>query len=231
MSDSEADEDVATAAAPTAAKEIRVAFVGEPSVGKTSLIRRLCYDEFSRQYVATVGADFYMKRISLPGRKEVTLKLTDVGGLELRGSMIDKYLFNADMIILVYDITNPTSFDYMSNWLAIVLGLLESAPFFAVIGNKCDLEHQRAVRLDKTNQFVADHNLISLLASAKTGESVDACIVDLISRHLGLPPLTKTQKEQHQAVLKVELVPSPPENVKRKIGHVHHTKSSVCCIQ
>lgn len=100
-------------------KQLKIAFVGESSVGKvrtkkklnlwqtyfiystilqTSIIRRFCHDdEFSRQYNQTVGADFYIKRINFPGKQNITLKITDIGGQELRGSMLDKYLFNCNV--------------------------------------------------------------------------------------------------------------------------------------
>lgn len=113
-----------------------------------------------------------MKRICLPDKREVTLKISDVGGLELNGAMLDKYLFKSNCIILVYDITNPGTFDYMNVWIQTINGLIDSPPITAIVGNKCDLEHQRAVRLDKTQQFVHDFELSNFLVSAKTGECV-----------------------------------------------------------
>lgn len=88
MSDSE-DE--------TGEKQLKIVFVGEANVGKTNIIKRFCYNEFSRIYNQTIGADFHIKRIVLPERKEVFLKITDIGGLELNGSMLDKYLFNSNV--------------------------------------------------------------------------------------------------------------------------------------
>lgn len=60
-------------------------------------MRRFCFDEFSRQYNQTVGADFYIKRIVLPGKREVTLRITDIGGTQLKGNMLDKYIFNTNV--------------------------------------------------------------------------------------------------------------------------------------
>lgn len=60
-------------------------------------MRRFCFDEYSRQYNQTVGADFYIKRIVLPMKQEITLRISDVGGTELKGTMLDKYLFNANV--------------------------------------------------------------------------------------------------------------------------------------
>lgn len=94
------------------------------------------------------------------------------------------------MIVLVYDITNPASFNYLSVWMQTISNIIESPPITAVIGNKGSLkqnkidqnhrfvtilgdsEHQRVVRKDKVLQFVRDYELFNYVMSAKTGESV-----------------------------------------------------------
>jgi hypothetical protein len=79
-------------------------------------------------------------------------------------------------------------------WIEAVRRIMDNPPIRAIIGNKCnrttqnenisycksisgDLEHQRAVRLDKTKHFVQDYRLYNFLISAKTGEAV--CILVL----------------------------------------------------
>lgn len=80
-----------------AERQLKVVFVGEANVGKTNIIKRFCYNEYSRPYNQTIGADFHIKRVVLPERREIMLKITDIGGLELNGSMLDKYLFNSNV--------------------------------------------------------------------------------------------------------------------------------------
>lgn len=58
---------------------------------------KFCNDEFSRQYTPTAGIDFYTKSLSLGCCKNVNLHLWDVGGLALHGTMLDKYIFHADV--------------------------------------------------------------------------------------------------------------------------------------
>lgn len=78
-------------------KQLKIIFVGEANVGKTNIIKRFCYNEYSRIYNPTIGADFHIKRVVFPEKREVTLKITDIGGLELNGTMLDKYLFNSNV--------------------------------------------------------------------------------------------------------------------------------------
>lgn len=76
--------------------DVNIKLKCSPPITKNHL-HCLCYDEFTRLYSQTVGADFYIKRIALPKKQEITLRITDIGGLELRGSMLDKYLFKSDV--------------------------------------------------------------------------------------------------------------------------------------
>lgn len=95
------------------------------------------------------------------------------------------------MIVLVYDITNFSSFESLFLWIEHISKYKEDPPFVAVFGNKCkflhhtslcllhnfiflaDLEHKRVVRLDQTQNFVEEFQLYNFLVSAKTGENVN----------------------------------------------------------
>lgn len=134
------------------------------------------------------------------------------------------------MIVLVYDITNAESFENMCAWIDTIGSLITSPPLSAIIGNKCDLEHQRGVRLDRTRQFVKENGFYNYLTSAKTGEATNSCIVELVAKYVGVP-LTKLQKEEN-AVLKVELhvADKLAESVARRKAHEQQTKSSTVCL-
>ncbi|GLV43217.1 Rab10 [Carabus blaptoides fortunei] len=187
--------------------QIKITLLGDPSVGKTCIIRRFCYDEFSRQYTSTIGADFHIKRKYLPAGKEIVLKISDIGGLELSGNMLDKYLFNSNVCLL-------------NN---------------ALIGNKCDMEHQRAVRLDRTKQFAEQHKLTSYSMSARTGESVTFCIMELVARHLGIR-FSRVEKEKQHKIVRAELSTGQHNNLMpdaEYVSHGPHVESSttVCNVQ
>ncbi|OTA63189.1 ras-domain-containing protein [Hypoxylon sp. EC38] len=47
-------------------KKFKLVFLGEQSVGKTSLITRFMYDSFDNMYQATIGIDF-LSKASLDG--------------------------------------------------------------------------------------------------------------------------------------------------------------------
>lgn len=47
-------------------------------------------------------------------------------------------------------------------------------PYIAMVGNKMDLAHLRAVKPDKHTEFADNNNLFSFLISARIGDLVSA---------------------------------------------------------
>ncbi len=67
--------------------KLNVIVTGEPSVGKTSLIRRYAENKFQEEYISTVGIDFSFKTTQLNvctsrglQPMSVRIKLYDIGG-------------------------------------------------------------------------------------------------------------------------------------------------------
>jgi small GTP-binding protein len=54
--------------------------LGDPSVGKTSLIRRFVENRFSEEYLTTIGVEFLKKELLIDEKTKVTLVLWDVAG-------------------------------------------------------------------------------------------------------------------------------------------------------
>lgn len=86
-----------------------------------------------------------------------------------------KKKFFFQIILLVYDVTNSFSFEVLEEWIDKIRKLssnYEETPLMAVVGNKCDMEHQRTVKKDRTHKFAADNGFPSHDVSARTGEAV-----------------------------------------------------------
>ena len=92
--------------------------IGEPSVGKTTLLEAYSGKEItlnSRQ--PTIGADFVKRKATLAdGKTEVSLQLWDTAGQERFQSLCVTFYRGADCCFLVYDITNQQTLDNISNW-------------------------------------------------------------------------------------------------------------------
>uniref|UniRef100_A0A2K6G8S3 RAB28, member RAS oncogene family n=1 Tax=Propithecus coquereli TaxID=379532 RepID=A0A2K6G8S3_PROCO len=82
---------------------------------------------------------FGKQRITLPGNLNVTLQVWDIGGQTIGGKMLNKYIYGAQGILLVYDITNHQSFENLEDWYTVekkVSEESEAQPLVALVGNK-----------------------------------------------------------------------------------------------
>ncbi len=96
------------------------------SVGKTSFMNRYHSDKFTGQYKATIGADFLSKKISVtpkpnpggpaPAPQEVVLTIWDTAGQERFQSLGKAFYRGSDVCILVFDVTDRSSFDGLQKW-------------------------------------------------------------------------------------------------------------------
>ena len=55
------------AASSEAVQQIKVVLLGDGTTGKTSLATRISQNNFSKKYDQTLGVDFYLRRLELPG--------------------------------------------------------------------------------------------------------------------------------------------------------------------
>ena len=105
----------------------KVVLIGESGVGKTSIISRYIHNQFSAVLMSTTGASFATKTIYLEEQKQsIKFEIWDTAGQERYRSLAKVFYKNASACILVYDITNKSSFeDIKSFW---VTELKENAP-------------------------------------------------------------------------------------------------------
>lgn len=220
MSDSE-DE--------AAEKQYKFVLIGDPQSGKTSIANRYSTNNFTKNYHPTTGVEFYLKRTTLPGSRNLAIKLWDVSGSALSGRMLDKYVFGAHAILLVYDVSNVASFDILADWLDACqkcVSTQEKLPTYALMANKIDLEHLRAIKSDRHHQFAKENGLLTYAVSAKTGEGVNLGIQKIAAELLGIR-LTKQEQEQQQEVVRAEIVEYPQEQLPRVNTN---TTSSICSL-
>lgn len=210
--------------------QLKIVLLGDGASGKTSLAMRFAQEAFGKQYKQTLGLDFFLKRITLPGNLNVTLQVWDIGGQTIGGKMLDKYIYGAQGVLLVYDITNSQSFENLEDWYSMVKKVNEESdtqPSVALVANKIDLEHMRTVKFEKHQRFCQEHNLNGHIVSAKSGDSVFLCFQRMAADILGIK-LNKAEIEQSQRVVKADIVNYSQEPVTRT---VNPPRSSMCAIQ
>lgn len=122
----------------------KVLLLGDAGVGKTSLMWRFSDDVFNHTYISTIGIDFKLRTIEVQGQK-VRLQVWDTAGQERFHAISVSYYRTAAGIMLVYDITRRRSFENIAKWLRKIDEHAKEDVIKLLIGNKCDMEHPRAV--------------------------------------------------------------------------------------
>ncbi|GMM27644.1 Rab family GTPase [Martiniozyma asiatica (nom. inval.)] len=165
---------------------LKVIILGDTGVGKTSLMQQFINGKFSQQYKATIGADFLPKDMTIDDKK-VTLQIWDTAGQERFQSLGVAFYRGSDCCVLVYDVTNPKSFENLENWrdeFLIQANIKDPDNFpFIVIGNKVDVDESKRLVSAKKAQMLCTQlgNLAYFETSAKEARNVEQAF-DTVAR-------------------------------------------------
>ena len=97
--------------------QCKVVLIGESGVGKTSIISRYISDTFSSVLSATPGANFTTKTVFMnEANPSIKFEIWDTAGQEKFRSIAKVFYKNANVCILVYDITRRDSFIALQNF-------------------------------------------------------------------------------------------------------------------
>ena len=150
----------------------KVVIFGDAGSGKTTLAKRYMTNLFVSNSNMTIGVEFLSKSVKLNG-KIVKLMLWDFGGEERFRFIFPHYIAGAKGGILMYDITQVSSFSHLSDWLNVVNGAKNRFPII-LVGSKLDLENHREISQSEGREFSKYLKLNSFIeCSSKTGENVE----------------------------------------------------------
>jgi small GTP-binding protein len=159
--------------------KLKVCLVGDLAVGKTCLIRRYVFDEFSDNYKVTIGTKVSKKEIEIsdPETKEpvnVQLLIWDIMGHHgFRRLLNQAYFSGAQGIIGVCDTTREETLLDLENWMDDVQSVTSVVPT-VLLGNKCDLVDSEQVNLKELKNVSSGYEKsTAYLSSAKTRHNVD----------------------------------------------------------
>lgn len=154
---------------PTKTYALKLIVVGNPAVGKSSLIRRHADDKFEDSYAPTIGTDFILKVVKLEDM-EITCTIWDIGGHESFMSIRSFYYEGADAAIIVYDTTRDETFKSVKKWYDDFTHTVGIIPTL-ILGNKSDLEP--SVKKEAGEKVALELHSLFYETSAKTGENVN----------------------------------------------------------
>uniref|UniRef100_A0A453FW00 Ras-related protein ARA-3 n=1 Tax=Aegilops tauschii subsp. strangulata TaxID=200361 RepID=A0A453FW00_AEGTS len=146
---------------------IKLLLIGDSGVGKSCLLLRFSDGSFTTSFITTIGIDFKIRTIELDG-KRIKLQIWDTAGQERFRTITTAYYRGAMGILLVYDVTDESSFNNIRNWIRNIEQHASDNVNKILIGNKADMDES------KRGQALADEYGIQFFeTSAKTNLNVE----------------------------------------------------------
>ncbi|KAK8531994.1 hypothetical protein V6N13_131345 [Hibiscus sabdariffa] len=132
---------------------IKLLLIGDSGVGKSCLLLRFSDGSFTTSFITTIGIDFKIRTIELDG-KRIKLQIWDTAGQERFRTITTAYYRGAMGILLVYDVTDESSFNNIRNWIRNIEQHASDNVNKVLVGNKADMDESK--RSAKTNLNVEE---------------------------------------------------------------------------
>jgi small GTP-binding protein len=122
-------------------KTVKCTMIGDSCVGKSSIIERIINATFLDNKETTLGACYHQTKELINGIS-TELQYWDTAGQERYNSLIPMYLRNADIVILVFDLSFVNSIESVKKWKKMTDQMLSSKNSkLIILGNKLDLSN------------------------------------------------------------------------------------------
>ncbi|KAL0124225.1 hypothetical protein PUN28_006220 [Cardiocondyla obscurior] len=147
--------------------------LGDSGVGKTSLLVQFDTGRFQPgNFAATVGIGFTNKVVNVDDTP-IKLQIWDTAGQERFRSVTHAYYRDAHALLLLYDVTNKTSYDNIRAWLSEIREHANEDVVIMLLGNKSDCGTERVVKREDGERLAQEYKVPFMETSAKTGLNVD----------------------------------------------------------
>lgn len=155
----------------------KLVLLGDPAVGKTTLLTYFTMGSFNTQHNPTVGAGCSTYHYT-KGDFEETVQIWDTAGSEVYKSMAPIYTRDAFAAMIVIDLTQEKTLQSVQEWQKY----LQSPVPTIVVGNKCDLRDERKILHVDAYEYCKELNCDYLETSAYTGEGVENAFQAILDR-------------------------------------------------
>ena len=149
---------------------LKIIFLGEVAVGKTSLINIFIDPNFNKNISPTLSPSYLTKLVEYEN-KTFLLSIWDTAGQEQYRAMNKIFIKNSNIILFIYDITNKLSLKELSFWIKYVETCIgKDSAVYGVIGNKLDLFDKE----DEIKEKGQDFELVNTEEGKKFAEEIGA---------------------------------------------------------
>lgn len=151
---------------------IKAVLLGASGSGKSSIALRYIRSDFNPYSESTIGAAFLSKTVAKP-YGTTKIELWDTAGQERFESLMPMYYRNANVVFVVYDITNLESYNKAKRWVTKITKDLSVTPIFVLVGNKSDLLDARTVSRSEAARYAGQQDMLFYETSAKLDHNIN----------------------------------------------------------
>lgn len=169
----------------------KVVFIGDTNTGKTSLINFAADKHFTEDVAPSISSRTLAVEIKIDDFVS-TLSLWDTPGQDMYQSMSKIYVREAEAVVIVFDLTNPDTFESVDSWKEFVQDVLPDTNYF-IVGNKIDLSDQRKVENKDAINLAAELNACYFEVSALSGEGIGE-LINEIAKTIVTKPVMQSEK-------------------------------------
>ena len=163
----------------------KIVLLGDSKVGKTSLRRNFMGESYQTNYLTTLMADFASHTLDVDGYT-VNFSIWDLAGQPDMGDVRSKYFYGAFGAMIVFDVTNPSSFENLDKWIdQLKRNTMQDGTPIVIVANKMDLENAITVDFDQVDNYIEKlkkrykYPVHYIKTSAKTGHNVEKAFLSL----------------------------------------------------
>ena len=165
--------------------------------------------------MSSIGVDFKTKQIELDDHS-IKMQIWDTAGHEKFRTITTSYYKSAQAIIILYDITQKSSFDHIRNWITEIDKFGKQGVLKVIVGNKLDLENNRKISKEDAENLALKYGLKLWEVSAKDNTNIEEMFVDTI----------KTLLEKNSKIINESS--SMGNNIKLS-KNIKNKKNKKCC--
>ena len=213
----------------TTGKTTKVVLIGDGGVGKTCIISRFISNEFDKEVESTDGASYGTKELELPKlNKKINLDIWDTAGQERYKSLTKFFYKDAQIIIMVYDITKKLTFENIKNQSYKEIQELSGKNFIlGIAGNKSDLYESEEVPEKEAREYAKSINAVYSLTSAQNNTGIKQLFEDvgmqLLAPDFQEKIMEKKKKKKEDTNIKIT------QSTVKKVDEEKKHKKKKCC--
>ena len=210
---------------------VKIIIVGNSNVGKTNIVTRYVKGEFSNEYMITIGMDFLTCNLELDN-KIFKLRLWDTAGSEKFRSVTRGYYSNTCYALIVYDITDDSSFNSVKQWIEDVQSFANKDTNLVLVGNKVDLNNKRKISKEEGQNLAKEYGMDFYESSALTGENINDIfegICQKVNQQIDEGKIDLNDPSNGISISEVEGNIKINKNLNAKNTNIAQTHKKSCC--